>query len=86
MTTLTIADIKNLVLNGLVKSLRWRKDYGDGECTDDTVLWINGHPTSCVISGLSSQCRCAYIDDHRVGFYYDTNKKVKEVILNKLGL
>ena len=86
MATLTTKEIINLKKNGLIKKIQWKKDYGDGECTDDTVLWINGQPTTCVISGLSSQCRCAYMDDEHIGFYYDTNKEVKELIFEKLGI
>lgn len=31
--------------------MAWKRDYGDGELTDDAVLWINGKPTDLVISG-----------------------------------
>ena len=32
----------------------WKKSYGDGELTDDYVLWVNGKPTNIVISGWTS--------------------------------
>ena len=86
MEPISLQEILDLKKAGKIKSLRWRKSYGDGEETDDTVLWINGRPTVCCVSGLSSQCRCAMIGLDQIGFYQDTNKECKEILLQELGL
>lgn len=70
----------------MAKKWTWRKDYGDGCCTDDSVLWIDGKPTNNCVSGISSCCHTAYVDDVNLGIYFDTVKEAKQAILEELGL
>lgn len=60
----------------------WRRDYGDGYETDDSVLWINGQPTDHCVS-QSSGVFYAFIDGSRAGFF-DSLKEAKEFILSEI--
>ena len=62
----------------MAKKKVWRKSYGDGECTDDSVLWINGKPTKNIVSPCSG-CFFAYCDNKEIGVY-DSRKNAKEEI------
>ena len=54
----------------------WKKSYGDGELTDDYVLWLNGKPTDIVISGWTS---CYWLMQGRQRLYLGTTiKECKE--------
>lgn len=57
----------------------WKCSYGNGEITDDSVLWINGKPTDNVVSGWAG-CWFAYKDNEEIGVY-PTKKEAKEAIL-----
>ena len=69
----------------MAKNWKFKKDFGDGYETDDSVLWISGKPTDNYVSGISSACHSAYVDNEFIG-YYDTVKEAKEAILYELGL
>lgn len=59
-----------------MKKSVWRKTYGDGELTDDYVLWIDGEPTDVVISPLSG---CWSLMNGKEEIYIaDTVKECKE--------
>ena len=62
----------------------WKRDYGDGYETDDTVLWINGKPTENIVSPLSSECYFAYVEGIEVGMF-STRKEAKQYIENELS-
>lgn len=64
---------------------RWRRDYGDGYETDDSVLWIEGKPTDHCVSPISTACYFAFIDNKEVGMF-DTREEAKKYILAELGL
>lgn len=64
--------------------LNWKKSYGDGQYTIDTVLWIDGKPTDNVISPVSGYYSL-YVNDERYG-EADTISEAKETILKALGL
>lgn len=63
--------------------LTWKKDYGDGEITDDAVLWINGQPSTIVISGAESGWYgTLYIGDREVAIA-DTRKELKDILFQE---
>lgn len=68
----------------LKKLYAWRRSYGDGELTDDSVLWIKGEPTDCYVSQASG-VYYAYVDGKEV-YMADTLKEAKEFILQELGI
>lgn len=56
----------------------WRKDYGDGECTEDAVLWYKGNPLDIVISGAEcGEYGVLFLGDKKV-YFADTRKELKE--------
>ena len=65
--------------------IRWKRDYGDGYETDDSVLWIDGKVTQHCVSPYSAACYCAFIDNKEVGMF-DTREEAKNYILEELGL
>lgn len=62
----------------------WKKDYGDGYETDDSVLWINGKPTKSFVS-QNSGIFYAYVNDKEIAMA-DTRKEAKIIILDELKL
>lgn len=61
-----------------MKGYSWRKDYGDGECTEDAVLWYKGNPTTIVISGAEcGEYGVLFLGDKKV-YMADTRKELKE--------
>jgi len=56
---------------------QWRRSYGDGECTEDYVLWVNGEPTDTYISEVSTKCYALYIEGEEVGLF-NTIKEAKD--------
>lgn len=66
-------------------SYKFKRDYGDGYETDDSVLWIDGEPTEYCVSPVSSCCYAAMEGYSTIG-YYDTRKEAQEVIKEELGL
>ena len=67
-----------------MKNWKWKKDYGDGQETDDSVLWINGKPTNNYISGYGYYT--AYIDGVEFGYIFDTLKEAKQEVEEQLDL
>lgn len=63
--------------------LKWRKTYGDGDYTDDLVLWIDGKATNHVISQNSGYYVC-YIDDVN-SYITNSVRDAKLFILSSLG-
>ena len=61
-----------------MKNLKWKRDYGDGEQTDDFVLWVNGKPTDNVISGWRG-CWYGYINNQEIGMF-ESVKEAKTYI------
>lgn len=55
----------------------WKRDYGDGEETDDVVLWYKGKPLDIVISGATSgECGGLFLGNREV-YIADTRKELK---------
>ena len=65
-------------------NLKWKRDYGDGVETDDTILWIDGKPTQNIVSQASG-IYYTYINNKMV-YMADSRKEAKEFILEELGL
>lgn len=64
--------------------IRWKKDYGDGEYTEDLVLWLDGKPTNhsiCDCGGFKS----VFVYGEEIAMV-DTFKEGKEMIREELGL
>lgn len=61
------------------KNWKWCKGYGDGEETDDLVLWVNKNPTETIISPISSKCFVAYKEGKEIGVF-DTKTQAKKVL------
>ena len=64
--------------------VRWKKDYGDGEYTEDLVLWIGNHPTAhyiCDCGGFKS----VYLFGEEFAMV-DTFKEGKDMIREELGI
>lgn len=59
---------------------QWKRNYGDNEPTLDSVLWINGSPTTSSVSQYGG-VYIAYANNKKIGMY-DTLKEAKESILN----
>ena len=66
-------------------SIKWRKDWGDGYETDDSVLWINNEPTNNCVSGYGD-CQYAYINDKQVSYIFESRSEAKAYLLGELGL
>ena len=60
------------------KNLVWKKDYGTGEETDDSVLWVNGKPTDTVISGWNG---CWFLMKGNTTLYTGATKKECKIAL-----
>ena len=66
--------------------VKFINDYGDGEKTNDLVLWLNGEPqTEHVICKVCVATYVAYVYDERIG-YYDSIHEAEDAILKKLKL
>lgn len=66
------------------KGFSWKRDYGDGECTEDAVLWYKGNPIdTIVISGAEGDggYGILYLGNKEV-FMADTRKELKEFFWN----
>ena len=64
--------------------IRWKKDYGDGEYTEDVVLWLDDNPTKsyiCDCGGFKS----VFVDGVEIAMV-NTFKEGKEVIRSELSL
>lgn len=57
-------------------TLTWKRDYGDGMDTDDSVLWINGNPSNIIISGVDGGCLYLYINEKEMAIG-ETRKELK---------
>ena len=64
--------------------IRWKKDYGDGEYTEDLVLWLDGHPTDNCISDCGG-FKSVFVGGVEIAMV-DTFKEGKEMIREELGL
>lgn len=67
-----------------MNNLKWKKDYGDGSYTEDTILWIDGEPTDNIISP-SSGFYVVYVNGIKE-YITDNRKDARDYILNALGL
>jgi hypothetical protein len=57
--------------------IKWRKSYGDGEYTEDYVLWLNNEPTDYVISPSTYGGWWLMVGRNDIGCF-DTLKTSKE--------
>lgn len=64
--------------------IRWKKDYGDGEYTEDLVLWLDGHPTNSYICDRGG-FKSVFVGDEEIAMV-DTFKEGKEFIMWAIGL
>lgn len=64
-------------------SIKWKKDYGDGYETDDSVLWIDGNPTENIVSPCSGYFT-AYVNGNEE-YISDTRTDAKNYVLDALG-
>lgn len=63
--------------------LRWKRDYGDGEITDDVVLWINDEPTDISISGAEGgYYGILYYGSQQLAIA-DTRKELKKILFEE---
>ena len=61
--------------------LRWKKDDGSGEETDDITLWVNGNPSRICISGaIAGDYGVLFIGDRKVEIG-DTRTELKKTCL-----
>jgi len=67
----------------LGKTLTWKKDYGDGEITDDAVLWVNKEPTEIVISGAECGWYGVLYYGNTKLYIADTRKELKEALFTE---
>lgn len=61
------------------KGFKWCRDYGDGEYTEDAVLWYHGNPLNICISGAEGNggYGSLFLGDKEV-YIADTRKELKE--------
>lgn len=64
--------------------IKWKRDYGDGYETDDSVLWINNKPTNNSVCCVSGGCYYAYVNNKEIGVF-STLKEAKEEILKEVS-
>ena len=64
--------------------LTWKRNYGDNELTDDTVLWVDDQPSKYVISGGNGY-QVLY-SGHQWIYMGDTRKECKNYLYKMLGL
>lgn len=79
MEKLYFRDLVRLSQAGMKLKASWKRSWGDGYETDDTVLWVDGHPTSVCISPISG-CHCAMVGNQQICIY-DTIKECKSDLL-----
>lgn len=60
------------------KGFGWHKDYGDGEYTEDAVLWYKGNPLDIVISGAECGQYGVLFLGEKIVYYADTRKELKD--------
>lgn len=65
------------------KRLTWKNNYGDGSCTDDLVLWVDGKPTDTIISPCSG-FNTIYIEGEEFQIC-DTKKEGKEIAMEEIA-
>lgn len=57
--------------------ISWKRDYGDGEYTEDSVAWYHGNPLDICISGDEYGYVALYLGNREVQIA-DTRKELKE--------